>query len=50
MRSSFRRVDYITVHAKAVVMQATSYDVLVGGVVLYPLGITLDFWEKTIYY
>jgi hypothetical protein len=38
------------VHAKVVVMQATLYDVLVGGAILYPLGITLDFWEDTAYY
>jgi hypothetical protein len=38
------------VHAKTVVTHATSYDVLVRGVVLYPLGVTLDFGEKTIYY
>jgi hypothetical protein len=31
-------------------MHATSYDVLVGGVVLYPLGLTIDFWEETTYY
>jgi hypothetical protein len=24
--------------------------VLVGGVVLYPLGVTLDFWEEIAYY
>jgi hypothetical protein len=29
------------------VTHVTSYDVLVGGVVLYPLGITFDFWEET---
>ncbi len=28
----------------------TSYDVLVGGVVLYPLGVTIDFGEETTYY
>jgi hypothetical protein len=27
-----------------------SYDVLVGGVVLYPLGVTIDFWEEIAYY
>jgi hypothetical protein len=32
------------------VTNATSYDVLVGGVVLYRLGITIDFWEETAYY
>jgi hypothetical protein len=38
------------VHAKVVVTQVTSYDVIIGGVILYPLGITLDFWEEIIYY
>jgi hypothetical protein len=32
------------------VLHATSYDVLVGGVVLYPLRVTIDFWEETTYY
>jgi hypothetical protein len=31
---------------QVVVTHATSYYVLVGGVVLYPLGVTIDFWEK----
>jgi hypothetical protein len=26
-----------------------SYDILVGGVVLYPLGVTIDFWEEIAY-
>jgi hypothetical protein len=29
---------------------ATSYDILVGGVVLYPLGIIIDFWEEIPHY
>jgi hypothetical protein len=29
------------------VMHVTSYDVMVGVEVLYPLGVTIDFWEKT---
>jgi len=32
------------------VMHPTSYDVLVGGVVLYPLGFTIDFLEEIDYY
>jgi hypothetical protein len=32
---------------KAIVMEAKSYDVLVGSMVLYPMGFTLDFWEET---
>jgi hypothetical protein len=31
---------------KAIVMEAKSYDVLVGTTVLYPIGFTLDFWEE----
>jgi hypothetical protein len=27
-----------------------SCDVLVGGVVLYPSGVTIDFWEEITYY
>jgi hypothetical protein len=29
---------------------ATSYDVFVGKVILYPLKITLDLWEEIAYY
>jgi hypothetical protein len=32
---------------KAIVTEAKSYDVLVGLTVLYPMGLTLDFWEET---
>jgi len=32
------------------VTHVTSYDVLVGGVVLYPLRVTIDFWEEIAYY
>jgi hypothetical protein len=32
--------------AQAMVTHATSYDVLVGDVVLYPLGITIDFGKR----
>jgi hypothetical protein len=28
------------------VISAKSYDVLVGGIVLYPTGFVLDFWEE----
>jgi hypothetical protein len=31
---------------KAIVTEAKSYDVLVGTMVLYPMGFTLDFWEE----
>jgi hypothetical protein len=32
--------------AHAVITHVTSYDVLVERVVLYPMGVTLDFWGK----
>jgi len=32
------------------VTQTTSYNVLIGGAILYPLRITLIFWEETTYY
>ncbi len=32
------------------VMHVMSYDILVRGVVLYPLGVTIDFWEEISYY
>jgi hypothetical protein len=43
-------INYITVRAKGVVTQVTSYDVLVRGANLYPLGVILDFWEEILYY
>jgi len=42
--------NYTNVRAQTVVMHIMSYDVLVGGVVLYPLGVTIDFWEETVNY
>jgi hypothetical protein len=30
-----------------VVITAKSYDVLVGGVVLFSMGFTMDYWTKT---
>ncbi len=38
--------DYIIVRPRVVV----SCDVLIGGVVLYSLGVTIDFWEEIAYY
>jgi hypothetical protein len=32
------------------VMHATYYNTLVGKVVLYPINVTLDYWEETSYY
>jgi len=43
-------MDYTTMCAKVVVTHVTSYDILFGGVVPYPLGIMLDFWEEIVYY
>jgi hypothetical protein len=42
--------NFITVRAQVVVTHVMSYDVLVGGVLLYPLGVTIDFWEEILYY
>ncbi len=41
-----RLFNYTTMWAWTMAMHATSYDILIGGMVLYPLGITLDFWEE----
>ncbi|PTQ47194.1 hypothetical protein MARPO_0008s0049 [Marchantia polymorpha] len=35
---------------RAVVTSAESYDVLVGGVVLYPMGFRMDYWTETAAY
>jgi hypothetical protein len=32
-----------------VVTNLMSYDIFVWGIILYPLGVTLDFWEETTY-
>jgi hypothetical protein len=34
----------------AIVTTAESYDVLVGGAVLYPMGFQMDYWTKTTTY
>jgi len=31
-------------------VHVTSYDTLIGGMILYPLDITLDFWEEITHY
>jgi hypothetical protein len=36
--------------ARTMVTHVTSYDVLVRGVVLYPLGVTIHFWKEIAYY
>jgi hypothetical protein len=42
--------DASFMQVKAIVTEAKSYDVLVGSMVLYPMGFTLDFWEETASY
>jgi hypothetical protein len=42
-------VDYTIVGAIKVVTHVTSYDVLVGSLVFYPVGVTIDFWEENTY-
>jgi hypothetical protein len=32
------------------VTHVMSYDILVGGTILYPLTIIIDFWEENAYY
>jgi hypothetical protein len=36
--------------AHVVITHVISYDILVEGVVLYPMGVTLDFWEEIAHY
>ncbi len=45
-----KATNYTIMWAQVVVMHVTSYDVLVGGVMLYPIRIIVDFWEETTYY
>ena len=35
---------------RAVITSAESYDVLVGGAVLYPMGFVLDYWHESVHY
>jgi hypothetical protein len=42
--------NYTTMWAQVVVTHATSYDVLLGSLALYPIGVTIDFSEETTYY
>jgi hypothetical protein len=41
---------YTIVRAQVVITHVTTHDVLVGSVVLYPLHVTINFWEETTYY
>jgi len=45
-----RPTNYTKMQAWIVVTHATSYDVLVEGMVIYSLGVSIDFWEETTYY
>jgi hypothetical protein len=48
------RPDHVTdsfrLGVTVVVTVAESYDVLVGGVVLYPMGFQMDYWTETMAY
>lgn len=48
--NSNRPTYYAIVHAQTMVTHVTSYDILVGGAILYPLRIMLIFCEETTYY
>jgi hypothetical protein len=43
-------IHYTIMHAHVVVTHVTFYDILIGGMVLYPLRVTIKIWEKTTYY
>jgi len=48
------KLDHVTDSSRlgvtTVVTTAKSYDVLVGGVVLYPMGFQMDYWTETMTY
>jgi hypothetical protein len=48
------KLDHVTDSSKlgvtVIVTGAESYDVLVGGVVLYPMGFKMDYWTETTAY
>ncbi len=48
------RLDHATDSSRlgvtVVVIVVESYDVLVGGVVLYPMGFKMDYWMETTVY
>jgi len=35
---------------QTIIIHVTSYDILVGGVILYPLKVTIDFLNEITYY
>jgi len=43
-------IDSSKLGVTAVITTAKSYDVLVGGAVLYPMGFQMDYWTKTMAY
>ena len=43
-------MNAISMKMKAIVTVTKSYDVLVGAMVLYPMELTLDFWEEIAFY
>jgi hypothetical protein len=43
-------IDSSRLGVTAVVTTVESYDVLVGGVVLYPMGFQMDYWKETVAY
>jgi hypothetical protein len=48
---SYQPIGYITMQTQMVgLTHATSYDVLVGGAILYPWGMIFYFWEEITYY
>jgi hypothetical protein len=48
------RPDHATDNSRlgviVVIITTESYDVLVGGVVLYPMGFQMDYWTETTAY
>jgi hypothetical protein len=48
------KLDHATDSSKLgvtiVVTEAESYDVLVGGAMLYPMGFLMDYWTETTAY
>ncbi len=48
------KLDHVTDNSRlgvtVVVTTAKSYDVLVGGAVLYPMGFQMDYWTETTTY
>jgi hypothetical protein len=43
-------IDYTIMRAQTLIMHAMSYNILVEGMILYPLKVTIDLWEEITYY